>query len=70
MVPVPFNQIKDSKLVGNTFARLQFQDGQTNAIASLPTRSAMLGPNEIFDEVIGGSSGENIKKHFKDVELK
>ena len=69
MVRVPFNQIEDSKLVENTFSRLQFQDGQSNAIASLQTKYAMLGPKEIYDEVIGGSSSKNIKEHFKDVEL-
>ena len=52
-----------------SFARLQFKDGQTNAIASLPTKYAMFGLKEIFDEVIGGKTGKNIKKYFKDVEM-
>ena len=59
----------DDKLVGNTFARLLFQDGQTNAIASLKSRYVMISPKQIIGEVIGGSSGDNIKKHFKNVGL-
>ena len=69
MLPIPLAGCLKSKDVGNTFARLQFKDGQTNAIASLPSKYAMFGANEIFDEVIGGKTGEKIKEYFKDVEL-
>ena len=75
MVPIPLNQIfriknqsGDSKLVENTFARLKFQDGQTNAIASLQSQYAMFGLNEILSKFIGDSGGM-IKDYFKDVEL-
>ena len=65
MLPIPFQD--DHNL--ESFARLQFKDGQTNAIASLPSKYAMFGANEIFKEVIGGKTGEKIKEYFKDVEL-
>ena len=64
MVPIPLN---DSMV--ESFARIQFKDGQTNAIASLPSKYTMFGANEIFKEVIGGETGEKIKEYFKDAEL-